>query len=373
MRAAVPSAAGVAATIARAGSARPPAPSAGRRYVEKDTVSIAFVAAAVAALDAPARRRVLERAGIPDALLAETGWGRVQARVTAAAFAALWLAVAEELDDEFFGLDRRRAKRGSFALVARVALGGGRLDRALALALRAWRVVFDDIERELRTEAEGSAVLLLRDRLADPERRRFAHETLLVMLHGLVCWLGRRRVRLERIEFGYPRPPHAAEYALMYTRTLSFGAPLTRVHFAPGALAAPVVQSEQTLRTFLRAAPQSVFLRYKDMASWTARLRRRLRRAGDAGWPTFEALAAEYGIASSTLRRRLESEGTSFQAVKDELRRDLAIDHLSHGGLSITEIAWRLGFQDSSAFHRAFKQWTGTAPGAYRRTVLPAG
>ncbi|HVQ26648.1 MAG TPA: AraC family transcriptional regulator, partial [Planctomycetota bacterium] len=70
--------------------------------------------------------------------------------------------------------------------------------------------------------------------------------------------------------------------------------------------------------------------------------------------------------APTTLRRRLEAEGSSYQGVKDELRRDVAIHQLCTTRLGIAEIGHLLGFQDPSAFHRAFKKWCGVQPGEYR-------
>ena len=67
-----------------------------------------------------------------------------------------------------------------------------------------------------------------------------------------------------------------------------------------------------------------------------------------------------------TLRRHLREEGSSFQELKDHLRRDLAIYHLGRDELAIQDIAEQLGFSEPSAFHRAFKKWTGLTPGAYR-------
>ena len=73
------------------------------------------------------------------------------------------------------------------------------------------------------------------------------------------------------------------------------------------------------------------------------------------------------GIAATTLQRRLQGEGTAYQVVKDELRRDIAIDLLGDSTRSVAEVAGLVGFQETSAFHRAFKKWTGVSPGAYRR------
>jgi AraC-like DNA-binding protein len=63
----------------------------------------------------------------------------------------------------------------------------------------------------------------------------------------------------------------------------------------------------------------------------------------------------------------LAANGTSFQALKDQLRRDLAIVRLSTSTVPLAGLAEALGFADSAAFQRAFKSWTGSAPGAYRR------
>jgi AraC-like DNA-binding protein len=80
-----------------------------------------------------------------------------------------------------------------------------------------------------------------------------------------------------------------------------------------------------------------------------------------------EDVAREFHVSPTTLRRRLDAEGTSYQGIKDELRRDAAVHHLCGTRLSIADIASALGFQETSAFHRAFKRWSGVQPGEYRR------
>jgi AraC-like DNA-binding protein len=329
---------------------------------EKDTVSMHFVDAAVARLSGEARARVLAAAAIPAELL-----GASHARVPAAAYSALWLAVARELDDEFFGLDRRRMKLGSFALLCHAVLHAGDLERALRRMLKGFAVLLDDVRGELRVDG-GDAIVELSNRIEDLEARRFADETFLILVHGLTCWLVGRRIPLSLAEFAHPRPAHAQEYTVMYSQRLAFGAERTAVHFDAAQLRAPVIQDEASLEKFLRTAPRSVFLKYKNEDSWTARVRRRLRGSiGRAEWPRLEDVACELGVAPTTLRRRLEAEGTSYQGIKDELRRDAAVHHLCGTRLSIADIASALGFQETSAFHRAFKRWSGVQPGEYRR------
>ena len=71
-------------------------------------------------------------------------------------------------------------------------------------------------------------------------------------------------------------------------------------------------------------------------------------------------------MSAPTLRRRLKREGTTFQQLKDQCRREAAQEYLARADLSINAVASQLGFTDPSAFHRSFKKWTGQTPGEYR-------
>ena len=330
------------------------------KTADKDTVSIHFVEAAVARLAPAVRARVLAQAGIAPELLRSAG-----ARVTSEAFAALWMAVAQALDDEFFGLDRRRMKVGSFALLSHAVLHAGTLERALRQILRGLAAFLDDIRGELRVDG-NEASITVHNEVRDSAARRFADETYLVMVHGLMCWLVGRRIPLRAVSFAQARPPHAAEYGVMFSPQLQFDAAFTALHFESRWLAAPLVQDDKSLVVFLRTAPQSVFLKYRNRQGWVARVRQRMGSVKDGeDWPTLAGLAAEFRMTPSTLRRHLEREGSSYRDIKDRLRRDAAIGHLTQGRLSVGEVGLLLGFREPSAFHRAFKKWTGVRPGEY--------
>ena len=129
------------------------------------------------------------------------------------------------------------------------------------------------------------------------------------------------------------------------------------------------VQNERTMKVFLRSAPANFLVKYRNSDGLVARIRRQLRHIPPDTWPDFETLARQLHFSASTLRRHLIDEGQSYQSIKDALRLDLAISQLCHSDKSVEGIALDLGFAEASAFHRAFKKWTGTRPGEYRRAL----
>jgi len=81
--------------------------------------------------------------------------------------------------------------------------------------------------------------------------------------------------------------------------------------------------------------------------------------------------AAALNMSVRTLIRRLENEASSFRAIKDAMRRDIALARMAKTSQPIGSIAAELGFCDSSAFFRAFVGWTGMSPKAYRLQLRP--
>jgi AraC-like DNA-binding protein len=333
------------------------------RTAEPGTVAISFVAAAL--------KSVGERGMDADRLLVDVGLAPSllqvpQARVSAKHYAALWRSIALALDDEFFGQDSRRMKVGSFAMLCHALLGCKTLAQALDRSLRFFALILDDIGGTAqRQEGEARIVLEAKAGAAPPV---FAHELLLILLYGVSCWLIGRRIPILRTEFAYAEPSHSAEYRFMYSADLRFDRPQTILAFDASYLDLPVVQNARSVKEFLRTAPEGILLKYKNDSSLTARVRRRLRQFLPGEVPDFEQLAGELHMTPATMRRRLHEEGESYQTIKDQLRRDIAIGYLSHSDRTVTDIALELGFSERSAFHRAFRKWTGASPGEFRRT-----
>jgi AraC-like DNA-binding protein len=315
-------------------------------------VSIHFVKELVARCDAAP---LLRAAGIDPAAN----------RVTAQSYAALMRGVAAALDDEFFGRDSRRMKLGSFAMLGHAVIGCRTLQRALARAIRFYGLMLDDTAGGL-VEREGLIWIEFRSK---PEVDLFAHENLLLFLHRLACWLVNRRIPVSALGFAFPRPAHAGEYKLIFSAEAVFDQDRSFLAIDQRHAPLPVVRGEAALKEFLALAPENLFVRYRPSHGTAHLVRLHLAAMPLPDWPDFDRLARSLGMSASTLHRRLAAEDSHFQEIKDQIRRERAISLLRQSGRSIMAIAEDLGFAEPSAFHRAFRKWTGRAPGQFRTSM----
>lgn len=301
---------------------------------------------------------LLQQLGISAELLEEP-----RARIAPEQFARLLQAMWQALGDEYLGLSRVPSKPGTFAMMCHTVIHCRTLGKALQRGLLFYSLFAD--APSLRLEDDGEWVRLVLDDPMPKDPDHFLTESLLVVWHRLGSWLVGQRIGLEQATFNYPKPAHGAEYDLLFPCPLVFGAQCCTLLFHRRYLDMPLLQDERTLRHFLERSPADLLSRPDDGHSLSSQLRRLLSR-DTARWPDLDTLAAHLHISAQTLRRHLREEGTSFQELKDQLRRDIAIYHLGRADLSLQQIAEQLGFSEPSAFHRAFKKWTGVTPGAYR-------
>lgn len=307
---------------------------------------------------------LLQRAQIAPLLL-----GDDRARVTDAQFSCLVRELHQATDDEFLGLGPAPSPRGSFAMMCCTALGGRDLGAALDRAVRFYGLFPSGPALSVHT-SEGVAHFRVRDDLTD-DPDHFLAECLVVIWHRLSSWLVGTRIPLLHAEFVYQAPPHRAEYDLLFGCPVRFGAEHTGAAFAAHWLGAPLIQDETALGELLRRAPADLLSRRDYGTTVTEQIRRTMTRAlaTRGRLPEAPEIAARLAVSPATLRRRLTAEGTSFQQLKDSVRRDAAITALREGHEPIAQLAARLGLSEDTAFHRAFRRWTGTTPGAYRHAA----
>lgn len=293
-------------------------------------------------------------------------------RVPVDRYATLYNRIIAALDDEGFGLFSGSMRPGSFEFLCRGMLGAPTLADALDRARRFLSIVLPDLAVRIE-RGDTRAVLHIVEAAPltahpDDPARVFAFEWLLRLLHGVACWFVGRGLALDAVSFPYARPPHADDYALVYTEHSSFGAELLSASFQANLLDLPIRRDEAALAEFLDGAPGKISMLYRRDREMVFRVRDLLRDALPASLPLDE-VAGRLHVSPRTLHRRLEEEGASFRSIKDAIRRDIALARLTKTRQPVARIAAELGYADTSAFYRAFVAWSGVSPEQFRRRL----
>ncbi|SOZ09884.1 AraC family transcriptional regulator [Cupriavidus taiwanensis] len=311
---------------------------------------------------------LLRRADISPALLASPS-----ARVTQGQYAALIRTLRRVMRDELWGLLDRPVTPGVFAQVCRSLVDCATLEDAIRTGLRLYRQHIDAFAPRLHVAADGkTAAVVLHPRAPASACRSFAESTFVFHAYAVVSWLVAGQIPLTRVELSAAASPGRTDTERVFKTAVSYGQPVTALHFDAASLRLPVMQDAASLRDFLHETPRNLLIRYRDNSCLAERIRQHLRSHLDGELPSLEQMAQRLRLTPQTLRRRLRDEGRGYQSIKDNLRRDVAIGMMERPGMTLQDVALRLGFSEPSTFHRAFKKWTGVAPGEYRMRGMRA-
>lgn len=329
--------------------------------ISAGTVPMSFVMNLLSGtrLDAAGKAEALARAGIAPVLL-----GAETARVTTEQFATLYRQLAHQLDDELPGMFSRPVRSGSLKFLCLGLLDAATLQTALFRLTRFFHLFLDDFRIELSRQGDLIRMALI-PQIPQSAGNTFGQEILLKLIHGVASWLTGHRMTLARVDCSYRRPSHASEYGFLYPGPVFFEQAVSALYFEATQLATPIRQDRRSLAQFLARAPGDWLFVAFEQHPTSQKVREHLRPR--LGHPiTVAQTASALHLSVRTLTRRLAQEGTTFQAIKDELRRDATIQLLTKTSTPIAVIGHEVGFEDTNAFHRAFRTWTGSTPGAYR-------
>ena len=171
-------------------------------------------------------------------------------------------------------------------------------------------------------------------------------------------------VRLRRPS---PGPEHEEAYAVRWQCPVQFDAEEDSVTFAQSLLATRLRQPDPLLRKTLEAHALSQLALLDTDTDLTSRVKQSIQKQLADGITRQDMVAEDLGMTSRTLQRKLSQEGVSYQKLLDEVRQQMAEDYLQNTDMSIPDIALRLGYSETTSFHRKFKAATGKTPGDFRR------
>ena len=168
----------------------------------------------------------------------------------------------------------------------------------------------------------------------------------------------------ERISLAYPEPPYAHAYSKEFGCPVMFNAETTGYQASSELLNRPFLFTNDEVRRFCEARCEALLKAMNAEEKTVTRVRTALLR--QPGWfPKSDEMAQTIGLSPRTFRRRLNAENSSYQAVLESVRKELAAEYLNSTHLTVEDIAHRLGFVEANSFYKAFRRWYGTSPKSF--------
>lgn len=259
-----------------------------------------------------------------------------------------------------------------FYLFAKCLVACSDLEEALRTTV-AFFAMFEGRIGEARIESDGDRVHLH----LNPLRREKSDAAFLVDIYGFAIfqiffgWLLNERSVFEEVDLIYPQPARDNIHLGLFDCPIRFDRPSNCFTLRSSLLAQPVVRDQPDLAKLFKNLPFN-FMLDEDQRKLCDRVYAAMMNTYMRSHmlPTIDDVAKLFRTSTWTLRRRLTEEGTAYSAIKKKCQLNLATEFLKRSEMTIDQIADIANFSDANAFRRAFHQWTGCSPTAYRRELL---
>jgi AraC-like DNA-binding protein len=199
-----------------------------------------------------------------------------------------------------------------------------------------------------------------------PQVQRFMMESWLSAWLGHISFLVQRRMNFSEVHLIYDRPRNADLYDAVFGCKTYFGSDRNGVVFPLEYLKEKLPTADDIVWRISTCQCKSRLeevLRHESIAVRVAELL--LGWEGD--YPSADEMANMLKMSQRSMAKKLSDSGTSYQRILNDARRQKAIDYIQRGDIPVAKIAEKLGFSDSSNFRKAFRNWSGATPSAFRR------
>jgi AraC-like DNA-binding protein len=261
------------------------------------------------------------------------------------------------------------APAGALHVVGHLLVNCGTMRDAIDQFFRFSPLILQGTRWSLWEEGEHAHFVYAQQLVAAPEHARFDAEFCLTLVLKLGFQLIGREVPPTMVRFRHPAPAYAHDYERIFGQEVLFDQGTNEIVFKRKYLDLPQMHRDETVCDLLRRRAEDL-LAHRGADELPVRIGALLRDDVSRATVDAERLAHRLGITPRSLQRRLRERGISLTVLFETAKREVACTALHGPEVSIKDIAYRLGFSEPSAFHRAFKRWTGTTPAEYRRRAL---
>jgi AraC-like DNA-binding protein len=316
------------------------------------TVSVLLVRPLAAAVGSAGLAELLGATDLTPQILADD-----DARISPAQFCVAWSESMRLADNRALALAIAGATPpGAFGIVEYVCRSAPTLRVALLQWVRYLNLLDDAVTVGLAIDDDRAYLRVERESEAPAPA---SHELCWALVAKYARDLSTVPFRLHAVEFAHAGDP--AAYRTWFDAPIVFGAERTQLVMPRAALDASLVSADPTLLAILTRAADELLKKAPNDPLMTSQVKRVLHETLRSDEGHIDVVAKRLGLTSRSLQRRLKDEQTTFNAIREDVRRELAQRYLADG-LAIAEISFLLGFSEPSAFFRAFKRWTGTTP-----------
>ena len=176
-----------------------------------------------------------------------------------------------------------------------------------------------------------------------------------------------KRVFPKKVMYRYQRTSDTREYERVFKCQPLFNQAANCMVFSLADLQAPVLGYNKELNQVFLQLLEAEIKKQSAGAAFSSQVKQMILKQFRFQFPQVEEVAAQMHLTTRTLQRKLQEENTTFRTLVDGIKEELACNLLLNKNLSVTEIAYQLGYAEPSTFQRAFRQWTGKSPNAFRR------
>ncbi|HYP99884.1 MAG TPA: AraC family transcriptional regulator [Polyangiaceae bacterium] len=299
-----------------------------------------------------------------DSSLASDPDARIPLRVET----ALWDEAARLTNDPAFGLHAAEGLRpGVFDVIDYAIRTAPTLRASLERLARYNRLVHD---AAVFSVSQVGELLCVEHSLQGLKQSAHAAEFTLASLVVVGGQINGSPIGPSSVAFRHAPQATQSEYVRLFAAVPSFFARENSLTFPLELLERPLPTTDPLLsRVIERHAEALLEQRPAPAETTVARVRRLLCETlgKEEAAVTLAGLARRLRMSERSLQRRLSDEGQTFDGLLDELRHELSIRYLADKKIAIAEVAFLLGYSEPSAFHRAFKRWTGKTPNQVRQ------
>jgi AraC-like DNA-binding protein len=269
--------------------------------------------------------------------------------------------------DRFLGLHAAETVRfGSFGTLDYICQTAPTASAAFQRLCAYYSLVNDSVILEAERGLSDCA-LCLGSQLGKPLPQMVDFILASIVLHTRWCW------RMDwvpgGVELPYPEPEETAEYERIFRCELRFDRPVARLLIPLALWDAPIPTSDPDLLMVLEERASTLLALQPPPHDIEARVRTLIGSNLSDGNVDLDSIAAELGFSPRNLQRQLKSVHRSFSQIHDDIRAQAAMYYLRNPDFPVGEIAGKVGYLETSSFTRAFRRWTGTTPGEYRRYI----